>query len=154
MLACHVFFFIWLRMFAIDICCLLYRVKNLLLKYHGKMSGRLCKLMNYFLLLFLGPPQFAITFTRENHPRRKAAAGAVCTCLRCKVQQFSLKCWQKLVWAKKEDFVLRHVQVLHPCRPAVERTGQTKQLEGFCLLTTSAQSARLFPSLSLGCKSG
>lgn len=66
-----------------------------------EMSGAL---RHSFFLLLLGPPQFATAcLPGEDIPEEKQPARAVPTCLRCKVQQFSLKCWRKLVCVLRQQ---------------------------------------------------
>lgn len=95
-------------------CSYLNGAKDWFLQYHGrKVSGyswlKWLLVYNFlsFFLLLLDPPQFVTTrLPEENIPAEKQRAGAVRTCLRCKVQQFFFKvmmkaglCWDsRLCW--------------------------------------------------------
>lgn len=111
------------------------RAKDSFFQYHGKKVWKSLGTRELFLSSASRPSTIHYRlFARGKHPCRKAA-GWGCTYM-LQMQSlaiFFLKCWWKLVCAKTADFALRHVQVLHPARPAVAGTGQTEQLEGFCL---------------------
>lgn len=129
------YIFIQLRMSVITSwCSYLNGTKDWFLQIHGKKSVSLWILMNKNNYSASRPSTIHYhLFARGKHPHRRKLAGTVRTCLRCKVQQFSLKCWWQPVCAKTADFALRHVQVLHPARPTTAGTGQTAQLDWFCL---------------------